>query len=1087
MIVGILTIAEVSTLQAQITDGQLVGTGLDQSPASIPNATVELTNTATNVKTTTTTNANGEFRFNNIPAGTYDLKTTHAGFSSSTLRGIQVSLGKASTANVTLSVGDVATTIEVVESATLIDTTTAQVSNTFGVREAIDSPSSALPLGVMNLSLLGAGVANAGGIGLGDGPSVGGQRPRNNSFIIEGVDNNRRDVTGRNVTVPSEAVSEFTLLQNQYSAEFGSGTGGQFITAIRGGGNAFHGSLFEYFQNRNLNAVDQADARQGFLSNQRYDQNTFGGALGGPIKKDKLFFYGLWQYNPTGSASAPSANPIVAPTAAGYSALSAKTGLSQTNLGVLKQFLPAAPTADQGSITVTGTSIPVGIVPITAPSFLNIQTYLVSMDYNPTTKDQMRGRFVNEIHTGFDESTLAPLPVFFVGRDTTSKLLSFSELHNFSPSVLNELRFGYSRYNDSLPDGGFTFPGLDSFPNLVIDDLNGTQLGPYSTSPQFSILNTYQLIDNVSVIKGRHNMKFGWEGRKYITGTQFTQRLRGDYEYDSLEDYLLDISPAFAERNVGGALYRGTAINQAFFGTDEFKVKRNLTVSIGVRWDYQGIPADDKEQRLNAVSSLPGVIDFRVPKAQKDAFSPHIGIAYSPGSSGKTSIRLGFSQTYDKIFENQGTLSRPPQVSSTVDVDPGQPNFLKNGGILPTAAGAAACTGAADCRSITSTFIPDQQLPYALNWNFGIQHVFGKDYTLDVRYLGTKGVHLYQQNRLNIVNKVTPTRFLPTFLTTPSVATLAALPITLGDINAASNKSPLYPGFNSNLFALVNWGNSSYNGLAIEFTRRFARGLLFKGAYTWSHNIDDSTADLFSTYLSPRRPEDFRNLTAEKSNSFLDRRHRFTYNVVYDIPFFSKSDNAVKKYVLGGYIISGTYTFESPQYATVQSNIDSNLNGDNAGDRVILNLNGKPGTGSDVIGLTRTGAQIPSGAAVTTAARDIVAYVAKDPNAQYIVAGLGAKSNVGRQTLPLGRINNIDAQVKKAFNFGENMKLEFAMQVFNVLNHPQYTAGYTNIVQFHNSNTTRENLIPGSPSFNRPDLQYNSNSRTLQLTGRFQF
>jgi len=140
-----------------------------------------------------------------------------------------------------------------------------------------------------------------------------------------------------------------------------------------------------------------------------------------------------------------------------------------------------------------------------------------------------------------------------------------------------------------------------------------------------------------------------------------------------------------------------------------------------------------------------------------------------------------------------------------------------------------------------------------------------------------------------------------------------------------------------------------------------------------------------------------------------------------------------------------------------------------------------------VIGLTRTGAQIPSGAAVTTAARDIVAYVAKDPNAQYIVAGLGAKSNVGRQTLPLGRINNIDAQVKKAFNFGENMKLEFAMQVFNVLNHPQYTAGYTNIVQFHNSNTTRENLIPGSPSFNRPDLQYNSNSRTLQLTGRFQF
>jgi hypothetical protein len=851
----------------------------------------------------------------------------------------------------------------------------------------------------------------------------------------------------------------------------------------RSGSNTFHGSAYEFLRNSALDARNFFDG----TSKPPFRQNQFGGSVGGPIKKDKLFFYGLWQYNPTGTASAPGSNPVFAPTASGYSTLSSMPGISQTNLGVLKQYLAPAPAADQPAIKVNGTSVAIGTVPIVAPSYLNIETYLVSMDYNPSKNDQIRGRFVNEIHTGFDPSTLAPLPVFFVGRDTTSKIVSFSEIHNFSPTVLNEFRFGYSRYNDTLGDGGFKFPGLDSFPNLVIDDLNNTQLGPYNTSPQFTIINSYQLIDHLSWTKGRHTMKFGWEGRKFIDGTLFTQRLRGDYDYDKLENYLLDLSPAFAERNVGGALYRGNAINNAVFGTDQFRLRHNLTVTIGVRWDHQGIPADDKQQALNAVSSLPGVIDFRVPNAQKTAFSPHIGIAYSPGDKGNTSIRAGFGQTYDKIFENQGTLSRPPQVSSTVDVDPGAPNFLKNGGISPNASGSVACTGAAACRAATATFIPDQMLPYALTWNAGVQHVFAKDYTLEVRYLGTRGVHLFVQDRLNRLSKVTPTAFLPTYLTAPSAATLAALPLTLADINARPGFSSQYPGFTSNLFALENWGNSSYNGLAVELTRRFARNLLFKAAYTWSHNIDDSTADLFSTLLSPRRPQDFMNWSNERSSSFLDRRHRLSFNWVYDTPWYTKSDNKMLRYTLGGYSISGTYTFESPQYATVQSNIDSNLNGDNAPDRVIVNPNGVTGTGSGVVGLTRTGAQIASGSSVNATNGQVVAYLATNPNAQYIIAGLGALANGGRQTMPLGRINNFDAQVKKTFNFSESIRLEIGAQFFNIANHPQYTAGYTNIVQFHNSNTTRANLIPTDPAFNRPDLEYSSNSRITQLTARIQF
>src|ERR1019366_5602179 len=187
----------------------------------------------------------------------------------------------------------------------------------------------------------------------------------------------------------------------------------------------------------------------------------------------------------------------------------------------LKQYLPAASSSSTttpvcpglaGSSCTSKTAgvfnIPIGVVPIVAPSFLNITTYLVSMDYNVSDKDQMRGRFINEAHVGFDPSTLPVLPVFFQARTTTSKVLSFSEFHDFSPTLLNEFRFGYNRYNDSIPSGNFQFPGLDKFPNLQINNDLNVQLGPYSTSPQTAVINMYQLLDNVSWTKGSHTLKF---------------------------------------------------------------------------------------------------------------------------------------------------------------------------------------------------------------------------------------------------------------------------------------------------------------------------------------------------------------------------------------------------------------------------------------------------------------------------------------------------------------------------------------------------------------------------------------------------
>ncbi|HEY1339902.1 MAG TPA: carboxypeptidase-like regulatory domain-containing protein, partial [Bryobacteraceae bacterium] len=279
----------------QATDANLVGTVLDATGAVVPNANLELTNDATGVKSLAKTDANGFYRFNNLPIGRYTVTATAPGFSTATVKGLELELNKNVTANITLQVGAVSATVDVAEAAAAIDTTTAQLQNTFTTNQIVNLPiiENANGLfGAINLSLLGSGVSSNGGVGQGTGPSVGGQRPMNNNFMIEGVDNNNKTVTGPLVYVPTEATAEFTLLQNQYGAEFGHSTGGQFSTVIKSGSNNYHGSAYEYFQNRNLNAIDQQYQRQGFTKNPRYDQNKLGATFGGPIKKDKLFFFG---------------------------------------------------------------------------------------------------------------------------------------------------------------------------------------------------------------------------------------------------------------------------------------------------------------------------------------------------------------------------------------------------------------------------------------------------------------------------------------------------------------------------------------------------------------------------------------------------------------------------------------------------------------------------------------------------------------------------------------------------------------------------------------------------------------------------
>ena len=254
--------------------------------------------------------------------------------------------------------------------------------------------------------------------------------------------------------------------------------------------------------------------------------------------------------------------------------------------------------------------------------------------------------------------------------------------------------------------------------------------------------------------------------------------------------------------------------------------------------------------------------------------------------------------------------------------------------------------------------------------------MFAKDYTLDVRYLATRGVHLECPDASEQLAPVTAANSLPTYLQAPSQATLDTLPLTLTQLSDQSHLAPAFAaaGFTNN--ALVEEapvGNSTYHGLAVQLNRRFSNGLQFIGSYTWSHLIDDSTADFFTTLLTPRRPEDFQNLRNDKSSSALDHRHRLTFAAVYDMPFFRTSNRLVRN-VAGNWSVAPIFTYESPEYVTVLSQTDSNLNGDFYADRTIVNPAGRNGVGSAVDPLTNSN-------------NEIVAYLAENPNARYIQAG----------------------------------------------------------------------------------------------------
>ena len=1122
---ALIAFSALGVSSAQTNSGTLVGVVRDASGAVVSNAHVTAMNEATNVQYDGVVNAIGEYRIPNLPAGTYDLKFSASGFAVNTLKAVTVDATKIQTQDATISAGSTAT-VEVTSMPSVsLDTTTSQIQSTFDMKEVQDLPTATVGLGVLNLALLDPGVASTGGLGAGTGPSVSGQRPRNNNFTIEGIDNNSKSVTGPLLYVPNDAVGEFTILQNVFSPEYGHSTGGQFNQLVVSGTNSLHGRLYEYFQNRKLNAVDSqsgignvaAGLARGFKP--RYDFNRYGAQLGGPIFRDRLFLFSNFERQTLGQAG--TSTVFCAPTAAGVTTLKALPGLSKNNLNAYLTYTPIAPTAATAtdpncnpSVSVGTSNIPTGDVGLTLGSYSNSYYSTSSLDYTLSQKDNFRVRYVYNRADGLDTS--ATFPSFYATAPNRYHLATINEVHTFSPSLSNEFRIGFNRYYSVTPVVG-AFPGLAVFPNLTFDDLGSVNLGPDPNGPQQTIENLYQATESLTWIKGKHTMKFGVEGRKAIAPQVFVQRLRGDYEYSTLGTYLQDLSPdIFGQRNATppgvSPTFYGDQSSIYAYANDDFRMTPTLTLNLGIRYEFTSVPAGEKQQALNSAASFAGLISFNKPEPQHKNFAPRIGFAYAPNPD--TSIRGGFGIGYDVLYDNIGTTTAPPQFQTTenVDTNTSTPNFLAGGGLPQnTTFGTLALQ-----RAATTSYVPNQKLPYSEQWELGVQHVFHKAYTAEIRYVGTRGIHLDLQDRLNVQARVNTSNSLPTAfngsISTPGTNTLLAVQ------TVTSNIIPAYSavGFTKPIVGDLPYGGSNYNGLQAQLTRRFQGGLLLNAAYTWSKTMDDSTADFNTTSLTPRRVQDFQNISKDYARSALDRTHRLTVEAIYDLPFFKQS-NFFLKNTIGNWELVPVYTFQSPEYTTIQSGIDSNLNGDAAPDRVIVNPNGVPGTGTAVTAIVNPALQASAcGAAqrynaangngttlYTACAGDIVGYSAgtiklgatpagnsfAPSNAYYVQAGLGVLPTLSRNTLPTGRTNNFDFSVYKRITFMDRYKVEFGAQALNVLNHSQYLPGSINQVNSLGSASATTRLFDrvDSPKFNHKELVFSNNARAMQLSGKIIF
>lgn len=921
--------------------GSVSGTVKDASGAVVPQVKLTLTSTATNAQMSTLSNPQGEFQFLQLPPTTYKLVAEAQGFKKSTVPEVLVQVDQITHVNLTLEVGSVSETVQVEAAAPLLETDKTTLSSVVDSRNIANLPLNGRQS--LDLALITPGVVPTAAGTQVLSFNVAGARSQSNIYLLDGVSNMDTQVNSslNNFRI-SDAVQEFAVQTSVSTAEFGRGTGGEVSVVTKSGTNLLHGSLFEYVRNSSFDAADFFTNKAGGTKNPLH-RNQFGGTLGGPIRHDKTFFFGSYEEF---RQVAPTVSLTRVPTAA------ERAQVTDPISKALLQYWPQPNTA-------VGANNFIANVGSTTFDY----TGLIKIDHNFSDKDHLMGRFAD-----YQGATFTPgrLPQEGGNANTpVSRNGVLTEVHTFRPNLLNELRVGYSRNQTfiTVQDIGLNaasvfqlngqpLPGVvDGSRNLQDSGLPTVNvsggfapLGSTTNLPQGRITNTMELFDNVSWVSpfgaSKHSIRMGYhirreQARRYLDSVE-----RGSFNFLSWSDFTQGLINTSSFKT-GNTLAYWDRFPFDFYWQDQYKVKDNLTLNYGVRYEY---PSAIYQTRQDATNFIPGVgpvllgtnrlltIDpnklgyaaigfaqapFTVSDSgvhsDKNNFAPVVGLAYTPrfakGLFGHddTVIRAGFRVGYDDIFNNIPAnmgLNAPYNLSTAQTAGVTQPGkfdwatgFNQNVPLVklyPTGAPRVGLVG-------FSSVDPNLRSSYMYQYNLGIQRRLGQSFSLEVDYMGSAGhklgLFIDQNQPAVIVNDLTkPGNAAPNVQTYP------------------------YPVFGS-IGTGKDIGNSNYNGMVATAKYVSRRGYFLQASYTLSKSIDYGSA-FFGSTGEAGGIDDANHINLERGPSSFDTRHRMVVVYNLDLPAGPGHrlfgwNNPLSRQVFGGWQISGITSAQSGQPFTV--------------------------------------------------------------------------------------------------------------------------------------------------------------------------
>ena len=1031
--------------------GSISGSVKDATGAMVPGAKLTLTNSSTNAQLATVTNGNGEFQFLQLPPATYSLVAENSGFKKTTVPSVLVQVDQVTHVELVLEVGNLTESVQVESVAPLLESDKSTISSVVDNRTIANMPLNARQY--LDLALLTPGAMPSQPGQQGGGFNMAGARSQSNLFLLDGVSNMDTQIGSAlgNFRI-TDAVQEFAVQSSVPTAEFGRGHGAQVSIVTKSGTNQFHGSVFEYLRNSDFDAADFFTNKLGGTKNTLH-RNQYGAALGGPIRRNKTFFFASWE-------GFRQVNPTVSSTRVPTDAERAQ--VTDPISKALLQFWPA-PNASRPGSTINFISN------VGASTFDN--TGLVKIDQSLGDKDHITGRWAEYQGTTVTAGVLPSLGGTSNAPVSRSGVLT--ETRTFTPSLLNEFRFGFSRNQTFLTvtDSGFdaskVFVGGDGKPlsGVVIGSQNVLDsglptiavsggfatLGTANNYPQGRITNTYELFDNMSWIApfgaSKHSFRWGFHIRREEARRFLDSSFRGTFNFQSWSDFAAALVNT-STFHTGSTLAYWRRYPYDLYWQDTYKMKDNLTINYGIRYEY---PSAIYQTRNEATNFIPGVgpvllgtnqvlgIDptktgpasfyhTQAPfmlsnsgvNADKNNVAPVFGFAYTPRfarsvfGNDDTVIRAGFRVGYDEVFNNIPAnmgLNAPYSLTTNQTAGVTQPGkfpwaigFDQNVPLISNIGRQGPGTPTSGLVSISAED-PNLRSAYIYQYNFGIQRRIGNDFSIEADYQGSSGHKLLLNIDLNqpYVTVVDPTK--------------------------RGNQAPNVQVFPYPTFAGVNMGkdiaNSNYNGLVLTGKYQGRHGIYFQGSYTFGKSLDNSSSWSVPSG-QPGGVADGRNLRLEHGPSNFDIRHRAVFTYVLDVPAGPGHrlfgwNNGFNRQLLGGWQISGITTLQTGAPFTVyNSSVD--FSGFNqrfdrpdviASGRVQQN-NRAPDAAFDTTYFSKT----PPTGRVGTSGRD-----------QYYGPGLA----------------NYDFAAAKSFLLGtERLRLQFRADFFNLFNHTNFSNPVSN-------------------------------------------